>query len=395
MIFSRLRHASFRGVKFQVEEAAAEFGRRKKVHEFFGRDDFEVEDLGKGPRRYPVDGYLVGHDYDLARDMLVKACERETPGTLIHPYHGMVEVLCLKLSVSETFREGNYCKVKFDFIEAPRPPLGGLSFGSALDLVKAADDLLAESALQFAEAFSVLMMPAYVATAAAAVVNKAADFMISTNGFGAIPDATAQAVTAIKSLRQDIERLVRSPIDLASHVGLAILSLASALALPDLVDGLFAVHDEVRKLPLPDPLTPSRKQERANQRAFTELVHRGAIYGAIKGAALSGEPYVAGGTRKEFSLRISREMRAAMTSASDSVFQVMGDLHKNLVTSNSQLFKGARELTTRHVATPTSALMSAYENGGNLGDDLLIASLNRLPHPGFISAGTILEVPDA
>ena len=73
--------ASFRGAGFQVDNTEAPIaGRRVAVHEYPGRDEPFVEDLGRRTKRWEIEAFVVGDDYADVRDRLVDACDMPGAG---------------------------------------------------------------------------------------------------------------------------------------------------------------------------------------------------------------------------------------------------------------------------------------------------------------------------
>ena len=115
----RLLDASFRGAPFRVESHSAEAaGRRAAVHEYPGRDVPYAEDLGRRASEHRIQGYVLGPDYDRARDRLVAACAAPGPGRLVHPYLGELDALCTGCTVSERSGEGGVARVTLTLVEA-------------------------------------------------------------------------------------------------------------------------------------------------------------------------------------------------------------------------------------------------------------------------------------
>ena len=114
----RLLPASFRGEPFGVEAHDAASGRRVVPHEYPGRDRPWTEDLGARARAWSVRGFVVGPDYDRARDALVRACNAPGPGTLVHPYLGTIEVLCEECVQSERSDTAGVARFQLRFVDA-------------------------------------------------------------------------------------------------------------------------------------------------------------------------------------------------------------------------------------------------------------------------------------
>ena len=114
-----LVQASFRGVRFSVDETEAPIaGRRVAVHEYPGRDQPFVEDMGRVTKRWTIEAFVLGEDYDVTRDELIEASDMPGPGELVHPYLGSLQVFCTACSLTERTREGRMARFSLSFVEA-------------------------------------------------------------------------------------------------------------------------------------------------------------------------------------------------------------------------------------------------------------------------------------
>lgn len=144
--WEQLQPGSWRGVGFVLDMAEAKTGRRIALHEYPYRDTIWAEDLGKLPRRFSFQAFIVGDDVYQQRDAMVKACEQAGPGTLVHPTFGSVECVLLDFAATDRRDRGRYIELTFQFVVA-----GDLLFPQAIastgDQVNgAADRLIAASA---------------------------------------------------------------------------------------------------------------------------------------------------------------------------------------------------------------------------------------------------------
>ena len=113
-----LRPASFRGVPFVVDVAAGEGGRRIVTHEFPLRDQPYTEDLGRAAQRHRIRAFVIGDDYQDKRDALLAACQdKNTAGTLVHPFLGERQCRSGLLRWSESKDRGGYAAFDIDFVE--------------------------------------------------------------------------------------------------------------------------------------------------------------------------------------------------------------------------------------------------------------------------------------
>lgn len=138
----RYRQASYAGAPFLIDSHEFSGGRVGAVHSYPQREKPFVEDTGRMPRSFSIRGFILGEDYDLARDKLVKACEARSPSypvrvgrTLSHPYLGVLEVFCTGFSVRERVSDGRMCTVNMSFVETSETvfPVRSRSNTSATD----------------------------------------------------------------------------------------------------------------------------------------------------------------------------------------------------------------------------------------------------------------------
>lgn len=146
---TRLRPASFRGLVFYVENIEYQAGRRWADHEYPARNTPFAEDMGRAQRVWRITGYVIGDNYPDQRDRLVKACEQDGPGELIHPTIGTVQAACRSLSTSEERLRGRFCTLSFEFSEAGvvREPTDTADPDLAVE--KASDNLSAAAMTNF------------------------------------------------------------------------------------------------------------------------------------------------------------------------------------------------------------------------------------------------------
>ncbi len=147
---AKLRPASFRGVPFLVDVAEGMGGRRLVTHEFPLRDTPFTEDLGRLPRLFrleafvidPLPGTLLDYaaqpqtDWMTQRDALLDAIEGyATAAILVHPTLG--EITCRGAAIQwreQITREFGWCQFRLEFVvDGPQPsPLSGDDTASAL-----------------------------------------------------------------------------------------------------------------------------------------------------------------------------------------------------------------------------------------------------------------------
>lgn len=106
-----LQIASYKGVEWLVSEAPTSGGKKTVTKRPLNSDRQFVEELGKVPRRFTLNGEVTARTnpdgsirvpYRVQRQRLVDAFESPGPGVLVHPFLGRIENL---VAVSYTIRE--------------------------------------------------------------------------------------------------------------------------------------------------------------------------------------------------------------------------------------------------------------------------------------------------
>ncbi|RIJ06062.1 hypothetical protein DXK93_01670 [Achromobacter sp. K91] len=111
------QEASFRGVRFLVDQDSGRRGRRTVLHEYPKRDVPMVEDMGLATQNFKFSAWVAGLDCFNQRDALLKALEEPGTGELVHPWYGRVEVVCTSVDVSHSEAEGGVVRFDLEFVK--------------------------------------------------------------------------------------------------------------------------------------------------------------------------------------------------------------------------------------------------------------------------------------
>lgn len=137
------RSASFRGVTFEVKERSFTSGRRTQVHEYPNKDTPYTEDMGKKAQNFQVQAFVIGETFAARRDALIRACERQGAGILIHPDYGTKNVICDGISIKESSEQRRMAVIDLTFIEAGEKAMSSVAtdwLGSITDSAHALID---------------------------------------------------------------------------------------------------------------------------------------------------------------------------------------------------------------------------------------------------------------
>lgn len=114
--WQQLQPGSWRGRGFVMDAAENTAGRRVALHEYPYRDTVWAEDLGRLPRRFAFQAFLVGDDVYQQRNAMITACEQSGPGTLVHPTLGTVQCTLLDFTTTDRRERGRMVEIAFQFV---------------------------------------------------------------------------------------------------------------------------------------------------------------------------------------------------------------------------------------------------------------------------------------
>ncbi|MNJ19309.1 hypothetical protein D3C77_136300 [compost metagenome] len=151
-----LHPASFRGVPFHVDSDAMPVGRRTQLHEYPQRDKPLVEDMGRRTRTTKLTAFVIGDDYLVKRDDLLKALDEPGPGELVHPWFGRMNVTAGDCEVTHERREGGMARFDLVFIEAGEKGFPAGVPNTARQLEESSESLLESAISRYKAAMSVV-----------------------------------------------------------------------------------------------------------------------------------------------------------------------------------------------------------------------------------------------
>lgn len=112
-----LLDASYRGVALQVKNENLQAQRALSTHGVPYRDGDDVEDLGRGARRFSLNVVLWGINYEIELQNLLGALDTAGPGPLIHPIYGRLDVVAQDWTVQHDAERPDYAEVALVFLE--------------------------------------------------------------------------------------------------------------------------------------------------------------------------------------------------------------------------------------------------------------------------------------
>lgn len=405
---AKLQPASFRGVKFFVEDTGMAFGRRVYRAEFPYRDKPFIDDMGKKARDYTVNAFLLETDdrSDLfkQRNALIDALEKSGPGTLIHPRLG-----ALRVQVgSVNWRPKPYANVEMfsiEFLDAPSEPQPRVTADTLSNLLSAADRARDSHLSLFDKIAHFTRQADHVIDAARDDINRGMASVKQWTRLGTqISDSIAELSLSIDEALDNVGELILMPRTLAGNVSAL---FRQVLALPRNVKSVLngyrnmeAQWGKVDTIPL---TTASRLTQQANRTAIAQLFQASAAIEATRAVCLmASSTAVTSNAQSPFSSaaealavrdELLRELDAiAIHANDDAVYNAMVGLQAALsahITTHGNALPNVSHV--RHDNT-LPILVIAHRLDGNIAREQDLISRNRIRHPAFVPAGTVLEV---
>lgn len=385
--------ATFRGVPFYVETAERSGGRETVVHKFPLRDLPYVEDLGRAPLTFQVEGYVLGPDYLTQRNALLTALEEAGPGELVHPYYGTLRVAVTgPPRVRESMADGGMARFAVEFTQTADAPAYPSAAPAAADLVDA-DGVAVVAALRedLTARYTVAGLATSAVTRLAGIVTTAADALDAA--LSPIVNET-QALAKLKAdltiIAAQANAMAQAPLDAVTAFVAVCESLADALTPRSAIDGLLAAYAFEPADPRPDATTASRLVEREAYDALLGLVQTIEV---VKAAQLApGATY----DSYDDAVAVRDALLAALDeqaeAASDDVYPTLLELRASLVQAVPGVDSDLPRLTTHVPAYTVPSLVLAHRLYGDIALEEDLVTRNRVVRPGFITGGVALQV---
>lgn len=390
--------ASFRGAPFFVERHELSGGRRGQLHEYPGRDEPYWEDLGRKARSFRVEAYVIGADYDIDRNALLKAVEEPGAGTLVHPWLGQHLVAVQSYQLSETKDRGRTAQISIDFVQAGENRYPEVSTIGRDRIADASAAVRAAALARFAQSFRVDAKPQYIVDEAVAVARRLSDALASTarqvgGGQGGLPPLLSEVV----GINAQLDSLVRDSAGFGSRTGglydtLRLLVPRSLLGVRSLL-GLADAGASLTSVPL---TTASRLRQADNQASLADLNQRRALADAVEVAAETEFASVeeAADLRDDLGARIDTAATSAGEARQHDAYLALADMRGEFVRDIESRAVGLPRIRRFAPAATMPAFVIATGLYGDAGRADEIVARNRVRHPGFVPGGVALQVLD-
>lgn len=443
-----LQDGSFRGVPFNITNAATLVGRRTQLTEYPLRDKPSSEDLGQRADRFIVECVVLGTSYMTARDNLIAALKTKGPGTLVHPYYGTMSVVVVDaVEISETSKNGGSASFRIPFAESGENIQPEASTDTQAQVQSQSSTVNAQLGTSFGNVYSTDGMPQWVTDATTSDMGGLMSTLSSLrDSIPSIPSAITNFNAELESFSSSLTSLISTPFDLGASIVSLVVGLGSIAAQPLDALGLYtSLFDYGSDAAPVAQTTPARVQQATNSAALFSLVQGAALSQAASMAAstpaqtqtttqmmLPSDVAAGSSLSGTYTLLPSQSTTTQSTTSSTSTstpvpvqvttngFDTTNDalnVRDNLtnqidtlvLTADDDLYPMLQDLRaavvtdidTRITALPTQiifipaitlpALVIAYRLYGDASRDLELVAMNDLPYPGFVQGGQELE----
>jgi prophage DNA circulation protein len=231
----QLQPGSWRGVGFVMDAAETKAGRRIAEHSYPYRDTIWAEDLGKLPRRFAFQAFLVGDDVYQQRDAMLSACEQAGAATLVHPTLGSVQCVLVDFSTTDRRERGRLVELQFSFVAAPSDqlfPSAIVATGQAIS--DAADALTSAAGSDLSSALGAVdpipqASAAFVPGFASLAVGAVNDPLRALNAVAGLPGLYGRYSTGRRTTYQPADATVASCLAASTSSRSAVLDAAAIL----------------------------------------------------------------------------------------------------------------------------------------------------------------------
>jgi len=406
---ANLRPGALRGLLFYVQRSEDTSTRRWVTHEFPGRDEPWHEDLGAKTRSFSIEGLLIGADVVLQARAFARAAADPEVATLLHPWLGGMQVVVQDCRISFDTNEARVARISLRVEKAgtkPAPVIEEDGLGSVLadaeEVLTAAQAAYAEYRYMRAAAdFVIDSFKASVMGIAGAI-----EGALANTGLGG---ATAGSVAALASMSDAaIVSDTAVPLALATAArevsalagGRAALTRGADAAPVPAFEALGALTTQ-ELVPAPTALatTPARAQLATANEALGVLA--AAMFAGEFARAAAAVPWASRDDAMAARDRVSDALAAVADLVAalgwDAVWQRLVALRASMAADLAQRAAPLPRIKRLELPGVMPATLIAYQLDGDSISDVFgrgaaLAARNRVRHPGFVPAGSPIEV---
>ena len=406
---ANLRPGALRGLLFYVRSSEENSVRRWVTHEFPGRDEPWHEDLGAKTRSFSIEGLIIGADVVLQARAFSKAAADPEVATLLHPWLGAMQVVVQDCRISFDVNEARVARISLRVEKAgtkPAPVIEEDGLGSVLadaeEVLTAAQAAYAEYRYMRAAAdFVIDSFKASVMGIAGAIEGALANTGLGGAAAGSVAALASMNDAAIVSDTAVPLALATAARDVSALAGgrAALTRGADAAPVPAFEAlGALTAQELVPAATSP-ATTPARQQLVAANEALGVMA--AAMFAGEFARAAAAVPWASRDDAMAARDRVSDALAAVADLVAalgwDAVWQSLMALRAAVATDLAQRSAPLPRIKQLSLPGVMPSTVIAYQLDGDSISDVFgraaaLAARNRVRHPGFVPAGSPIEV---
>lgn len=398
---SKLLQASFRGVTFGVQDIETTLGRRSVLHEYPMRSEPWSEDLGRKAREFSINAFIINrNDFANSKALASVLEDFDTPGTLVHPTLGAIQVSPTTCRHRYSNQEGGVEYFSVSFTETLGNNFPNVSIDTQSFARGRVTKLLTDSRSFFSSKFKVAGYSDFIANAA---IDKLKQFSIKFRGlvnFGSAkngnPTQYSKLIARLNDFTGNIPTLVYTPPELAEQINNLNRDLNSSfindLALAMLIQRrLWEYGDDFLVVV---GTSAMRDVERVNQEQIILLVRNSVLAEMIRNASLMGFASAEDAIqiRDDIDNRAWGQLDTLADDFDDAIYTSLLTTLNSMIQDIKQRTITAKPTRTYLIKDPMPALKLAYQYLNDASRDSEIIARNNIINPLYIPANTRLKV---
>lgn len=392
------RNASFRKVPFHRDTTS--HSQEKNTQENNApllKSVPQTKNVSTKEKKYSIEGYVIGENYQYLRDRLIDALENEEKGELVDPTYGVLQVIPLGFSVSESKEEEGKAvfSMEFKLHKDLAPPKSEIESSKKIESL--AEEIAVENRSDFAGKFSTENSPQFVKDSAISNIEGAIEnyesAIVSVKKAGS---AASSVLHKAKNMKSQLTQLIESPLSLAENLQGVYDDFKNAdLGSDDLFDAYKKQDEYSSSLTPVNPTTVSRQKQKDNQEATEKFLNTDTMVNQCVAASKMMENSLidsrsdAKAIRKELISKIDKLLESEDNSV---LYLKLTELRSEISNALPGKSESVSDYSTFTPINTVSSLVLAYDIFENPEKEESIIRRNSIVHPGFIPGGEELEI---
>lgn len=376
-------NSRYRNVPFIIDTSEFVGGRRTVEHEYPQRDITYSEDLGRALRKFTINGKLLGDNYLEQRDNLVNACEIGGLGEFVHPYYGILNVICKQFAITDTSKETRVCNFQLVLVETNNQNFPVIKIDYKSEVNKQVNLAITHNKSFFESVFnSIRKQIMYIQgkretlSSSLSAINKAKK----------LTGMSAEYFRLLQATEAQINTLVLSPSDLFDDVkDLIAFGILDELDTIDYVKSFFGLKSHTMDFETDSVIVSD------DTTYIQEMVQEVTVI--IMCSLISKIEFVSSDEAVYYRDIVLEKIDSLMLVITDNqILQDMKDLRKVVFEDVENRSLDLPSIVEHTESSSLPAIVLSYKLYGNVDQEQSLLDRNKIQNPNFVPGGIKLEV---